>query len=279
MIESGAHLALVTGRPEASPVVVEILRRLSDLRHPLVEGFLRHGAPLVGRRRDGGRERLVLRRRAARRRRRRRSSLDHGARMVDRDGERQPVATLVPGLDDADCGTVAIEERATAVAGIDRGVGLHERRAVDVAKAADDPAADGVLQETERRADGDHFLSDSRAGRRSHGDGRLISTRRVDFQHRDVVRRRRRLHASVRRRPVRASNRDAGVGSDDVNVREDRVGRHEKSAASPARGLHRHHRRHEPAHEVFELDGSLVLGRWCLVRPWSPVRPWSLVRP
>src|SRR5439155_1659177 len=84
-------------------------------------------APRVARRRDGGRERLVLRRRAARRRRWRRSSLDHGARMVDRDGERQPVATLVPGLDDADCGTVAIEERATAVTGIDGGVGLHER--------------------------------------------------------------------------------------------------------------------------------------------------------
>src|SRR2546427_8850737 len=55
VIESGAHLALVTGRTEASPVVVEVLRRLSDLRHPLIEGFLRHGAPLVGRRRDGGR--------------------------------------------------------------------------------------------------------------------------------------------------------------------------------------------------------------------------------
>ena len=56
-----------------------------------------------------------------------------------------------------------VEQRAAAVAGIDRGVGLHERRASDLAQGADDAAGDGVLQESERRADRDDFLA--RCGR------------------------------------------------------------------------------------------------------------------
>ena len=143
--------------------------------------------------------------------RRRRAPFQHRPRMVDRHRERQPVTAHVRGLDDADRGPVPVEQRSTAVARIDRGVGLHQRGASHLSQTADDAARDRVLEESERCADGDDFLADADSRRRSQWNDRLTAPCADHLQHGDIERRRRGLDARRGRRPVRPSDRDGST--------------------------------------------------------------------
>ena len=78
-------------------------------------------------------------------------------------------------------------QRATAVARIDRGVGLHERDRADLPHGAHDASRDGVGQHAERRADGDDLLTDARAAARPELERRLCGVRVVDLHDREVA--------------------------------------------------------------------------------------------
>jgi hypothetical protein len=108
-------------------------------------------------------------------------------RMIDRHGERESLRDRRAHAErrDADGFARSIDQRSTAVAGIDRRVGLHERHAADVADGADDAARHGVL-EAERRTERDDFLARSRELARSEWNRRLVGHGRVDVEHGDV---------------------------------------------------------------------------------------------
>ena len=81
-----------------------------------------------------------------------------------------------------------VEERAAAVAGVDRGVGLDEvvvgAGADGAVLGADDAHRDGVA-EAERVADGDDVLADAqRVARAERGGGQVLGA--VELEHREV---------------------------------------------------------------------------------------------
>jgi len=60
---------------------------------------------------------------------------------------------------------VAVDRRSAAVAGIDGGVGLHERDTAHRPDGAHDAAGHGALQDSQRRTDSDHLLAAPHARR------------------------------------------------------------------------------------------------------------------
>src|SRR5262245_9023053 len=90
---------------------------------------------------------------------------DQLRRILDRDREAEALGVAGDGGVDADHRAGGVEERAAAVAGVDRGVGLEEVREADraagelvldgdaAAGGRDDPLRDGLGERPERAAD------------------------------------------------------------------------------------------------------------------------------
>ena len=109
---------------------------------------------------------------------------------VDRDGEADPLRRLDDRGVDADDPAPAVEQRAAAVARIERGVGL-DHVVDEVAGDAPQAAAQGADHpgghrrvEAERAADGDHELADAQLGRVA--ERRVRQPRRIGLHDRDV---------------------------------------------------------------------------------------------
>ena len=191
-------------------------------------------------------------------RNRRRTPFEQRDGVVGGHGKVQPLPPAVTHRRDADGHARAIEQRAAAVAWVDGGIGLYQRRAAALPQRADDTARHGVLKRAERGSDRDHVLAYPCVCRRSQADDGLPGFRARDLQHGDVEFRRRRRDARGRRGAAHAADGDGTVAADDMHVRDQGVGGHEESAAAAARCLDEDHRRHDAAHDVLERRGGLA---------------------
>ena len=95
------------------------------------------------------------------------------ARVIDRHAEIQPFRIAISHRRDRDHRAASIEHWPAAVAGVDRRVRLHERRAAGRSQRADNAASDAVLQCAERRSDDDDFLPGLQPLRGGHRNHRL----------------------------------------------------------------------------------------------------------
>ena len=138
--------------------------------------------------------------------------------------KQMPWARADHGGGDADDLAGGIDQRAAGVAGVERGIGLDDRRdrpavagAQRAAEAADDAGGDGRL-EAERVADCEHELADAEVGAAS--EGRVVEAVAGKAEHGEVGGR---VVADHNRRDLAAvgERRGQGVGAgDDVAVGE-----------------------------------------------------------
>ena len=159
---------------------------------------------------------------------------------------------------DADHLSLAVQQRAAAVARIDRGIGLQHHRAIGAADRADDAARHAVLKHAERQADRNHFLAGPHVvdrAERQHGcDGSALSTRTTARSY-SVD------DASTRPGSVWPFERRTVTDTlslDDVSIGDDRPRRREKSAAAPLARFDRHDRRNRAADDVFQCGRRWV---------------------
>src|SRR4029078_3758939 len=150
---------------------------------------------------------------------------------VDRDREAEPDGAAGVALDlgvDADTVAVRVEQRATRVAVVERGVGLDDvidrvlavGRGNHALQGADD-AGRGRPIEAEGVPDRDHRVADVHVVRVSEREGRERARVNVDLEHGYVVRRIGPDDSSLHALVVREADADRPRALDDVVVRDD----------------------------------------------------------
>ena len=164
--------------------------------------------------------------------------------MIDRDREAQRFGAAgdLEGVD-ADHLSVAVQQRAAAVARIDGRIGLQHHGRARPANRAHDAARDGVLEDPERQPDGDHFLAGPHVVDGSERQYWLRRGAAVDAHDRQIEILRDRFNPARQRRAGGKTNRHRRVVGHDMAVGDDGLRRREESTAASLARLDRDNRR------------------------------------